>query len=50
MLGGLISIAGFAGNLLSLTLGNIVGGSGFVGLMFAFAYPRDEPERRREIT
>jgi len=44
-----VTVAGFLGNLLPVTLGNIAGGSGFVGLMFAFAYLRDRPERRPEI-
>lgn len=38
-----VTLSGFLGNLLPVTLGNIVGGSGFVGLMFAFAYLRGEP-------
>ncbi len=32
-----VTVSGFFGNLLPVTLGNIAGGSGFVGLMFAFA-------------
>lgn len=44
-----VTLSGFFGNLLPVTLGNIAGGSGFVGLMFAFAYLRDEPGKRREI-
>jgi formate transporter len=41
-----VTISGFLGNLLPVTLGNIAGGSGFVGLMFAFVYLRDQPARR----
>lgn len=44
-----VTLSGFFGNLLPVTLGNIAGGSGFVGLMFAFAYLRDEPGKQREI-
>lgn len=45
-----VTFSGFFGNLLPVTLGNIAGGSGFVGLMFAFAYLRDGPEGRAKIT
>jgi|SaaInlStandDraft_2_1057019.scaffolds.fasta_scaffold399577_1 formate/nitrite transporter FocA (FNT family) len=44
-----VTLSGFIGNLVPVTLGNIAGGSGFVGLMFAFAYLRGEPERSSEI-
>lgn len=36
-----LNIAGFANNLLPVTLGNIVGGSFFVGLIYWFIYLRD---------
>ncbi len=45
-----VTVSGFLGNLVPVTLGNIAGGSGFVGLMFAFAYFRDKPARLPEIT
>jgi formate/nitrite transporter FocA (FNT family) len=45
-----VTLSGFLGNLIPVTLGNIAGGSGFVGLMFAFAYLCDEPGRSRKIT
>ena len=42
--GGSIDVADFAGNLVPVTLGNIVGGSGFVALTYWIIYLRGNGE------
>lgn len=39
-----LGLAGFLGNLLPVTLGNMVGGAGFVALVYYFIYLRGEGE------
>jgi formate/nitrite transporter FocA (FNT family) len=42
--GGDITVSAFIGNLIPVTLGNIVGGGGFVALVYWLIYGAD-PER-----
>jgi len=37
-----LGVGGFVGNLIPVTLGNIVGGGVFVALSYYFVYPREK--------